>query len=454
MDGEPLSGENVSLTGIDSQDALLPSQSEELTDGSASFTVEQGRHVVTVDLADVTLRKRVETDANGTYDVSLEAGSLVAGTVLKGHSPLSGADVALKNSLGTVANTTADTNGTFEFSPVLLDQNLTVEVTHQGYPFTSTATAGDEDVVVSVNDPITSDEDMDYRLTQDSPLHSGRMAIVDFSRTPPTVHDYFNVHNPASRPFSGTVAIDVPEGATVDAVTTLDNQPLQYAVESGEARINFSVSPETSRPIGIHYTVPASSLTLTADRFTGSAMVYMTAGDASADQFTLEGPLSMQDPVDMGQGRTGFVATGSNLTQGEQFGVSFTGSAGSTAPTGGSTGDDSTTSTFLAIGAALLIIAGLVYTKQGGELSGSGLKDSLESIGAPLGEESTAGGAAASAAEKSCPECGTEASGSFCPECGSELRHEQGSQTPDYCPGCGDEVRDATAYCPGCGQEL
>lgn len=367
LDGESVEGVYATLTGIDPHGTLRSTQSHDLVDGSTEFEVTEGRYVVSTSLENVTVRKRVQATANGTYSITLDAGSAVAGKVLRNGEPVVNVSVSLKDDLGTVQPDVTDANGSFRFLPVLLNKNYTVEAEHGGYPFSVDASAGDLDLTVQVEDPISSDEEIEYRLTNRSQLRSGRMTIVDFNSSPTTVYDYFNVHNPTEMPFSGTLSIELPRGANVNDVTTFANQPLQHVVEGTSVKLNLSVSPGTSRPIGVHYTLPENSLSLVADRYTDSAMLFMASQGANSNQFRLAGPLSMQGTGDMGGGISGYVATANNLSEGAEYGTVFTPSAAApgTVPSNGG-GGDSGIETYLAVFLAVAVVAVLIYTRSGG----------------------------------------------------------------------------------------
>lgn len=449
VDGEPVDGETVTVLGITTNGTSVTPIEKTTQSGSATFTgLEAGRYVAALDTDAVTLRGRAQlAPGDESASVTIEGGSAVAGTVTRDGEPVEGATVTLTDFFGVAANTTTAGDGTFRISPVPTDLNLTLETDYRGHTFTQPVSARDEEVEVQVTEPTTDASDLVYRSVNDSRMHSARMAIVDFDTAPVRVSDYYSVYNPADRPFNGEVPIRVPTGATVAGVNDVNGNTLQYILRNSTVYVDTSISPRDATTVGIRYSTPGSSVDLTAHRYTESAMLMIAAQNGQLNDFQVTGPLQLRQ-YGQGSSQVQFMANATDLDPGTEFGLTYTGEPASTESPGGASGgggDSGTRDILLAVGAAVVVVGFLVYTRQTGGLP-SGDGSLADKLGGGAGGD-------AGADTGTCPECGTESTGSYCPECGSELRHEQ-EDTPKYCPGCGDEVRDDDAYCPGCGQEL
>lgn len=434
LDGEPVSGVNVSIMGLDPSGELLETQSEALQGGKAEFEVVEGSYVVSLSLEGVTLRKRVETDANGTFRLEMDAGPSVSGSVTRDGEPVPNASVGLKDFFGTAASGTTDGNGSFSFSPVLEGANYTAEVDYLGYPFE--APVEGEEVSIEVSPPLTSDEGLVYRATSEARIHSGRMTFVDYSSSPPSAMDVLNVFNPHDRPFSGELSFDVPAGAEVRGVEKVvdgNARAVNYRKEIGAVVLNSSVPPGGSGTFQIFYSLTGNSITITAERYTNSTWLLATGGGVSREDLELTGPVEMQGPITMSGGGQALLAIGGDLAPGTEYGMALKSTAGTPGGDSGKGGGISMDDAFIGLVLAVVLVSVLVYFGSGG---GAG----------PLGGLLSSEGRGAR-----CPKCGAEADGEYCPECGAEL----GRQVEEgICPNCGEAVEPGDRFCSSCGEEL
>lgn len=447
LNGESISGENASIIGLAMDGSLIPKQVQTLEGGSTVFTgLAPGRYFVTVQHEDTSLRQRTTLQANTSTSLNIRAGSSITGTVVDRETgePVPNVNVSLRDFFGTASSTVTDENGTFEISPVVLDVNYTASAEHGGFDFDTRVTSGD-DVTLRVAEPITSDENIEYRATNGSQLHAGRMAVIDFDSVPVRLTDYYSAYNPSDRPFSGQLTIQKTRGADVAGVNDINGNQVPFTIENGTIYVNTTIPANDATPIGVRYALPGSSVELTADRYTESALLLIASSNAELEHLETIGPLSLEQysqPINTIR----FTATGSEVEKGTTFGVTIDRDAAPapTSGTGTGSGTDGSGNTeiVIAVVAALAVVAVLLVSRRGDIAGGDG-ESLTDRIGSAL--KNTGGTGAETSGSTACPECGTETPGQFCPSCGAKAA--------GTCSGCGQEVGADVTFCPNCGQE-
>lgn len=254
-------------------------------------------------------------------------------------------------------------------------------------------------------------------------VHYGRATVVEFEPGHTMIHDYLNVYNPSDEEFSGSVTIEVPEGARVNSVADFNGSQLNYEPVDGRVDVDLSIGPGESKPVALHLCSSETTVSLTADRYTRE--VYLVANTSvegtSRGNFGFTGPVEVQGTTETGDG---YISRSGTLNAGAEYGVFFDPPSGPGSTEGG--GGEILLGSAIAVA---LVSALLFFGRYDGR----------------LGDMLNLGGTPDRRGEK-CPDCGASSEGDYCPLCGTSLGH--------FCPECGSEMGTRAAFCGDCGAEL